>query len=135
MAIEYFISYRRKSGGEVQARLIYDILSKKVGKEKVFYDKDHIVESRFAPQIEKALSEAKHFILLVNEAFVRIPPKPSFFQRLFNSKNTKKNNDWYYYEITYAIEHKHIGIDHITPVLFDKDFKRVSFTRKNGETY
>ena len=133
MAEEYFISYRRKSGGEVQARLIYDILSKKVGKEKVFYDKDHIVESRFAPQIEKALSEAKHFILLVNEAFVRIPPKPSFFQRLFNSKNTKKNNDWYYYEITYAIEH--IGIDNITPILFDKGFSFKSLPKELEQFY
>lgn len=109
MAVEYFISYRRKSGGEVQARLIYDILSDKVGKDKVFYDIENIGEGEFPEQIEKALGEASHFILLVNEAFVKEWPIPSI------------EDDWYYKEIATAIEN--IGIRNITPVLFDRNFK------------
>ncbi len=110
MAIEYFISYRRKSGGEVQARLIYDILCKQLGnEEKVFYDIENIGEGEFPEQIKNALGEAKHFILLVNEAFIKEWPVPPI------------EEDWYYTEIATAIEN--IGTKNITPVLFDRKFK------------
>ena len=137
MAVEYFISYRRKSGGEVQARLIYKILCDKLGdKNKVFYDESNIGVGKFDEQIENALREAKHFILLVNEAFTRIPSKPSMLQRfvnLFKSEEPKKNSDWYYYEISYAIKHK--GLNNITSVLFDREFKFKDLPKELEEFY
>ena len=68
MAYEWFISYRRKSGGENQARQVSEILSKYVGEDKVFYDRFSMREGNWRDQINDALNSAEHFVLLVNEA-------------------------------------------------------------------
>ena len=68
MAYEWFISYRRKTGGESQAQKVEEILSKYVGKDKVFYDRVSMREGDWREQIDAALDTAKHFVLLVNEA-------------------------------------------------------------------
>ena len=68
MAYEWFISYRRKTGGENQARQVAEILAKYVGKDKVFYDRESMREGNWRDQINEALQSAEHFVLLVNEA-------------------------------------------------------------------
>ena len=68
MAYEWFISYRRKTGGENQAQKVEEILSKYVGKDKVFYDRESMREGNWREQINAALNSAEHFVLLVNEA-------------------------------------------------------------------
>ncbi|MBO7440010.1 MAG: tetratricopeptide repeat protein [Bacteroidales bacterium] len=68
MAYEWFISYRRKTGGENQARQVAEILAKYVGKDKVFYDRESMREGNWRDQINDALKTAEHFVLLVNEA-------------------------------------------------------------------
>ena len=68
MAYEWFISYRRKSGEENQARQVAEILSKYVVEDKVFYDRVSMREGNWRDQINDALNSAEHFVLLVNEA-------------------------------------------------------------------
>ena len=102
MAYEYFISYRRKSGGISQAGEIRRILVECVGEDKVFRDLNSITEGEYPPQIENAIKEAKHFILIVNEAFFKEKECP---------------DDWFFKEIRDAISAH--GIDCITPIFFD----------------
>ena len=69
MAYEWFISYRRKTGGESQAQKVAEILSKYVEKDKIFYDRDSMHEGNdWRDKINDALNTAEHFVLLVNEA-------------------------------------------------------------------
>ena len=102
MAYEYFISYRRKSGGISQAGYIRRILVECVGEDKVFRDLNSITEGEYPPQIENAIKEAKHFILIVNGAFFKEKECP---------------DDWFFKEIRGAISAH--GTDCITPIFFD----------------
>lgn len=90
MAYEWFISYRRKTGGENQARQVAEILSKYVGEDKVFYDRESIHEGNWRDQINEALQSAKHFVLLVNDAST--------------AQDQSTNIGGYKYEIKYALE-------------------------------
>ena len=90
MAYEWFISYRRKSGGENQARQVAEILSKYVGKDKVFYDRVSMREGNWRDQINDALNSAEHFVLLVNEASA--------------AEDQSNNIGGYRYEIEYALK-------------------------------
>ncbi|MCR5454040.1 MAG: toll/interleukin-1 receptor domain-containing protein, partial [Bacteroidales bacterium] len=79
---DYFISYRRKCGGALSARLVQSILCK-YGK-KVFLDVDDIEPGEeFKPQISDAIDNSKDFILILNE----------------ESWREKENLDVYYKEI------------------------------------
>lgn len=63
---DYFISYRRKCGGALSARLVQSILCK-YGKN-VFLDVDDIeAGEEFKPQISDAIDNSKDFILILNE--------------------------------------------------------------------
>ncbi len=90
MAYEWFISYRRKSGGENQARQVAEILSKYVGEDKVFYDRESMREGNWRDQINDALNSAEHFVLLVNEASA--------------AEDQSNNIGGYRYEIEYALK-------------------------------
>ena len=90
MAYEWFISYRRKTGGENQARQVAEILSKYVGEDKVFYDRESMREGNWRDQINEALQSAKHFVLLVNDAST--------------AQDQSNNIGGYKYEIKYALE-------------------------------
>ena len=68
MAYEYFISYRRKAGGDSQAREVYNILCKYVGKDNVFFDRESIHEGSWRKYLETSLPNTAHFVLIVNEA-------------------------------------------------------------------
>ena len=102
MAYEYFISYRRKSGGINQAKEMYQILKDSSIKGDVFWDLESIGEGTYPPQIENAIKEAKHFILLINAAFFKEKQNP---------------DDWFFKEIRCALTSP--GVDHITPIFFD----------------
>ena len=79
---DYFISYRRKCGGALSARLVQSILCK-YGKN-VFLDVDDIEPGEeFKPQISDAIDNSKDFILILNE----------------ESWREKENLDVYYKEI------------------------------------
>ena len=101
MAYDFFISYRRNSGGISQAGEIRRILVDCVGEDKVFRDINSMEEGTCWPQIENAIHEAKHFILLINSAF-------------FEEKNG--TIDWYFKEISTALKH---GLEHITLIFYD----------------
>lgn len=105
MAHEYFISYRRKAGGEVQAREVANILSKYVGKDGVFYDRKHIGEGSWRKRLEDALAEAEHFVLLVNEA------------------SANADDSVYYQEIDSALKSDKLktGYGRITVIVYDSD--------------
>ena len=63
---DYFISYRRASGGALAARLVKSIL-RKYGKN-VFLDVDDIkVGEEFKQQIFNAIENSKNYILILNE--------------------------------------------------------------------
>lgn len=100
MAYEYFISYRRNSGGISQAGEIRRILVECVGEDKVFRDLESIKEGPYPEQIQEAIAVAKHFILIVNQAFFKEEECP---------------DDWFFKEITQALS---LGKD-ITPIIFD----------------
>ena len=102
MAYEWFISYRRKSGGENQARQVAEILSKYVGEDKVFYDRVSMREGNWRDQINDALNSAEHFVLLVNEASA--------------AEDQSNNIGGYRYEIEYAINNG----EKITIIEYDK---------------
>ena len=105
MAYEYFISYRREKGGISQAREIRQILVKCVGEDKVFRDLESIEPGiAFPKQIKKAIAEAKHFILLINEAFFKEDECP---------------DDWFFKEIRDALANPEMDI---TPIIYDKAF-------------
>ena len=76
MAYDFFISYRRNSGGISQAGEIRRILVDCVGEDKVFRDINSMEEGTCWPQIENAIHEAKHFILLINSAFFEEKMEP-----------------------------------------------------------
>lgn len=118
MAYEWFISYRRKTGGEQQARQVADILTKYVGKGKVFYDRESIHEGNWREQIENALNTAEHFVLLVNEASAAedLPHTPGS----------------YYYEIEYAFKSEKLKKDRITPIIYDNESLKILQTRVKG---
>lgn len=105
MAYEYFISYRRKSGGISQAKEMYQILKDSNINGNVFWDLESIGEGEYPPQIENAIKEAKHFILIINEAFFKEKECP---------------DDWYFKEIRSAMSNPNIEI---TPIVYDKDFR------------
>ena len=127
MAYEYFISYRRKTGGENQARQVAEILSKYVGKDKVFYDRESMREGNdWSEQIDAALDTAKHFVLLVNEASA--------------DEDQSNNKGGYWYEIETALNLN----KEITLIEYDKksyeeittkytSLKRVQKVTFNGE--
>ena len=102
MAYDFFISYRRNLGGISQAGEIRRILVECVGEDKVFRDLNSIKEGVYPPQIENAIKEAKHFILLINAAFFKEKENP---------------DDWFFKEIRCAMSSP--GINHITPIFFD----------------
>ena len=102
MSYEYFISYRRNSGGISQAEEMFKILKNSSIKGDVFWDLESIGEGTYPPQIENAIKEAKHFILLINAAFFKEKQNP---------------DDWFFKEIRSALTSP--GIDHITPIFFD----------------
>lgn len=126
MAYEYFISYRRKSGGENQARQVAEILSKYVGEDKVFYDRVSMREGNWRDQINDALNSAEHFVLLVNEASA--------------AEDQSNNIGGYRYEIEYALKNgKKISLIEYDKKSYDevikkypslKDAQKVTF---NGE--
>ena len=118
MAYEWFISYRRKTGGEQQARQVADILTKYVGKGKVFYDRESIREGNWREQIENALSTAEHFVLLVNEASA--------------AENLPHTPGSYYYEIEYALKSEKLKKDRITPIIYDNESLKTLQIRVNG---
>ena len=100
MAYEYFISYRRKSGGISQAGEIRRILVECVREDKVFRDLESIKEGPYPEQIQNAIAEAKHFILIVNQAFFKEEECP---------------DDWFFKEIRQAMK---LG-KNITPIIYD----------------
>lgn len=102
MAYEWFISYRRKSGGENQARQVAEILTAYVGKDKVFYDRESMREGNWRNQINDALKTAEHFVLLVNEASA--------------AEDQSNNIGGYRYEIEYALKNG----KNITLIEYDK---------------
>ncbi|MBQ5574578.1 MAG: TIR domain-containing protein, partial [Bacteroidales bacterium] len=107
MAYEYFISYRRKSGGENQARQVAEILSKYVGEDKVFYDRESMREGNWREQINAALKSAKHFVLLVNEASA--------------AEDQSNNIGGYRYEIEYALNSEKLKNNRITIIAYDNE--------------
>ena len=127
MAYEWFISYRRKTGGESQAQKVAEILSKYVGKDKVFYDRESMREGNdWSEQIDAALDTAKHFVLLVNEASA--------------DEDQSNNKGGYWYEIETALNLN----KEITLIEYDKksyeeittkytSLKRVQRVTFNGE--
>ncbi len=102
MSYEYFISYRRNSGGILQAKEMYKILKDTNIQGDVFWDLESIKEGTYPPQIENAIREAKHFVLLINSAFFKEKDNP---------------DDWFFKEIRSALSSP--GINHITPIFFD----------------
>lgn len=102
MAYEWFISYRRKKGGDEQARHVAEILTKYVGEGKVFYDRDSIREGNWRDYINNALKTAEHFVLLVNDASA--------------DEDQSNNIGGYRYEIEYALNNDKI----ITVIEYDK---------------
>lgn len=99
---DYFISYRRKSGGILQAEKMYEILKDSSIKGDVFWDLESIKEGTYPPQIENAIREVTHFVLLINSAFFKEKDNP---------------DDWFFKEIRSALSSP--GINHITPIFFD----------------
>ncbi len=113
MAYEYFISYRRKSGGENQARQVAEILSKYVGEDKVFYDRVSMREGNWREQINDALQSAEHFVLLVNEASA--------------AEDQSNNIGGYRYEIEYALNSEKLKNNRITIIAYDNEsFKAIT---------
>lgn len=102
MAYEWFISYRRKKGGEEQARRVAEILTKYVGDGKVFYDRKSIREGNWRDQINDALKTSKHFVLLINDASA--------------DEDQSNNTGGYRYEIKYALDYD----KKITVIEYDK---------------
>ena len=107
MAYEWFISYRRKTGGENQARQVAEILSKYVGKDKVFYDRVSMREGNWRDQINDALNSAEHFVLLVNEASA--------------AEDQSNNIGGYRYEIEYALNSEKLKNNRITIIAYDNE--------------
>ena len=107
MAYKYFISYRRKTGGESQAPKVAEILSKYVGKDKIFYDRVSMREGNWREQINAALNSAEHFVLLVNEASA--------------AEDQSNNVGGYRYEIEYALNSEKMKNNHITIIAYDND--------------
>ncbi|MBR4272116.1 MAG: TIR domain-containing protein [Bacteroidales bacterium] len=124
MAYEWFISYRRKSGGENQARQVAEILSKYVGEDKVFYDRESMREGNWREQINEALQSAEHFVLLVNEASA--------------AEDQSNNVGGYRYEIEYALNSEKLKNNRITIIAYDnesykavtKEFSNLSSAQK-----
>ncbi len=107
MAYEWFISYRRKSGGENQARQVAEILSKYVGEDKVFYDRESMREGNWREQINDALNSAEHFVLLINEASA--------------AEDQSNNIGGYRYEIEYALKSEKLKNNRITIIAYDNE--------------
>ncbi len=107
MAYEWFISYRRKSGGENQARQVAEILTAYVGKDKVFYDRVSMREGNWRDQINEALQSAEHFVLLVNEASA--------------AEDQSNNIGGYRYEINYALNSEKLKNNRITIIAYDNE--------------
>ena len=103
MAHKYFISYRRKAGGDVPAREVYNILCKYVGKDNVFFDRESIGEGSWRKYLEKSLQSTGHFILIVNEA------------------SASDVDSVYYEEISYALKNDNLKADlgRITVIVYD----------------
>ncbi|MBR4624558.1 MAG: TIR domain-containing protein, partial [Alphaproteobacteria bacterium] len=124
MAYEWFISYRRKTGGESQAQKVAEILSKYVGKDKVFYDRVSMREGNWRDQINDALNSAEHFVLLVNEASA--------------AEDQSNNIGGYRYEINYALNSEKLKNNRITIIAYDnesykavtKEFSNLSSAQK-----
>ncbi|MBO7461902.1 MAG: tetratricopeptide repeat protein [Bacteroidales bacterium] len=113
VAYEWFISYRRKSGGENQARQVAEILSKYVGEDKVFYDRVSMREGNWRDQINDALNSAEHFVLLINEASA--------------AEDQSNNIGGYRYEIEYALNSEKLKNNRITIIAYDNEsFKAVT---------
>ena len=103
MAYEWFISYRRKRGGENQARQIAEILAKYVGKDKVFYDRESLHYGNWRDQIYGALKTAEHFVIVLGtQAYV--------------TEDQSNNIGGYRYELEYALTSE----KKITVIEYDK---------------
>ena len=105
MAQEYFISYRRKAGGDSQAREVYNILCKYVGKDNVFFDRESIHEGSWRKYLETSLPNTAHFVLIVNEA------------------SASDAGSVYYEEIALALKNDNLKADfgRITVIVYDND--------------
>lgn len=102
MAYDYFISYRRQSGGIAHARELFHILEQYVNPNKIFWDLESITEGDFRIQIMNGIRECKHFIVLVNDAF-------------YKDLNPEKfKDDLFFEEIKIAAEYQ----KDITPLIY-----------------
>lgn len=61
-----FISYRR-SNGEDKAILLYKILAQAFPKGYIFFDREKLELGEFPNQIETALKNSTHFVLLMTK--------------------------------------------------------------------
>ena len=119
MAYEYFISYRRCNDGVQKAREIYGLLTREVSSDAVFWDLQSIIGGRWWPQIEEAIRQAKHFIVLVDKGFTKYVAPENLSEELSNfpEKERASMNDWFFNEITLAKESE----CEIHPIVYDKD--------------
>lgn len=115
MLYEYFISYRRGNDGIQKAREIYGLLTREVGSAGVFWDLQSIIGGRWWPQIENAIKQAKHFILLVDKGFIKHVVTDDL--KNYPEKERASLNDWFFNEISLAVESK----CEIHPISYDKD--------------
>ena len=87
---DYFISYRRASGGYEYAQKIRGILMK-YGK-KVFVDKNNLEIGKYPEQLQNAIENSNAFILILNEDSWRQDTKIDvYYEEIIRIANTKRN--------------------------------------------
>ncbi len=87
---DYFISYRRASGGYEYAQKIRGILMK-YGK-KVFVDKNNLGIGEYPEQLENAIENSDAFILILNEDSWRQDKVIDvYYEEIIRIANTKRN--------------------------------------------
>ena len=87
---DYFISYRRKSGGYEYAQKIRGILMK-YGKN-VFVDKNNLKIGKYPEQLEKAIEDAREFILILNEDSWRQDKEIDvYYEEIIRIANTQRD--------------------------------------------
>ena len=87
---DYFISYRRKSGGYEYAQKIRGILMK-YGK-KVFVDKNNLEIGKYPEQLANAIENSKAFILILNEDSWRQDTKIDvYYEEIIRIANTQRD--------------------------------------------
>lgn len=99
---EFFISYRRSDGGIGYAAYLKEVLELiNQTNRDVFLDVDNLTEGVFTPQIERAIEETNHFVLILT---------PSTFD--------EKEHSCFFREINKALQIQ--GLDRITIIKFGK---------------